>query len=175
MASTQKRKQTALSLVYVMLIVTITSALILVFFPVPIRERMQNHVQDDIVIKQHQQNRWAQIPGKLGYKFKKALQIMLPGSEQKLEFDVERTFQNLTYEPTESIVDYLTNFEYKNDKLELTGSKNMSTFNFGGLSVWSQLNSQPDFLKAFRALYQVKNQLTSTNIYDRYFAYNLFR
>jgi len=66
---------------------------------------------------------------------------MLPGSEQKLEFDVERTFQNLTYEPTESIVDYLTNFEYKNDKLELTGSKNMSTFNFGGLSVWSQLNS----------------------------------
>lgn len=51
MASTQKRKQTALSLVYVMLIVTITSALILVFFPVPIRERMQNHVQDDIVIK----------------------------------------------------------------------------------------------------------------------------
>lgn len=54
-------------------------------------------------------------------------------------------------------------------------SKSMSVYNLGGLSVWNQLNSQPDFLKAFHALYQVKNQLANTNIYDRYFAYNLFR
>jgi len=47
--------------------------------------------------------------------------------------------------------------------------------NLGALSVWTQLTTEPDFAKAFRALSQLKNLLGSTKLYDRYFSYNLYR
>ena len=48
-----KKKEVALSCVYISLIATITFALVLIFFPVPMKARMNNKLDEDILIKQH--------------------------------------------------------------------------------------------------------------------------
>ena len=72
------------------------------------------------MIKQHQQDRWAKIPGSLGYIFKRGLQLNVYDADdlskgpikKNYQFDLERKLDNLTYMPTQSVVDYQEKFNY---------------------------------------------------------------
>mmetsp|Transcript_15641 Transcript_15641/g.23979 ORF Transcript_15641/g.23979 Transcript_15641/m.23979 type:complete len:220 (+) Transcript_15641:446-1105(+) len=46
--------------------------------------------------------------------------------------------------------------------------------NFGALSLWQQVKNRPDFVNSFKALAQVITLMGQVNIYERYFAFNIF-
>jgi len=53
--------------------VTVAFGILFIFSPVPILNDLQNKVQDQVLIKQQQSDRWGLIPGKFGYQFTKTL------------------------------------------------------------------------------------------------------
>jgi len=46
--------------------------------------------------------------------------------------------------------------------------------NFGGLSTWHQLQTRPYFLKAFKAINEMKSLFIKSDPYYRYFTHNIF-
>lgn len=76
----------------------------------------------NLVFNRQQSDRWGQVPGKFGYQYKRTVKVSDPlpsddlkslcGAQQQsssgwtYDFDVERQFFNLTYQPTESVVNY---------------------------------------------------------------------
>jgi len=115
----------------------------------------------------HEQDRWATMPGSLGYAATRKLDFSLPTppSEGKDEtadppakktysvgLKTKRIFEGVNYRPTESVVGLSERYDY-----EVTeGAEDMKTSvtvrNSGALSVWYQLNHRPDFLGGFKAL-----------------------
>jgi hypothetical protein len=87
-------------------------------------------------------------------------------------FNVERNLFNLTYQATEQVINYQE--QYKYDSQSSDQNANISTLNYGGLSIWHQLMNRPDFVKAYMALNQVKTIMDNTDVYGRYFAFNAF-
>lgn len=53
-------------------------------------------------------------------------------------------------------------------------NEQISTFNMGALSVWHQLENKPDFVKAFKAISQLKKLYLKSDPYGRYFAHNIY-
>jgi hypothetical protein len=94
---------------------------------------------------------------------------------QHYEFNVKRSFENIEYKPTQSVVNYNEKYEFEflpgtDQDLNTT----VKTFNYGGLSVWHQMNNRPDFVNAFKALNQLRLLIDGIEMYGRYFSYNIF-
>jgi len=52
--------------------------------------------------------------------------------------------------------------------------ENVTVYNHGALSTWHQLNHRPDFVKAFKAVTELKNRLRKADMFGRYFALNAY-
>ena len=53
------------------LVLSITFLMLLMLFPVPLHDRMKKEVLSKIIIKQQEFNKWAEMPGNLGYEIKR--------------------------------------------------------------------------------------------------------
>ena len=52
--------------------------------------------------------------------------------------------------------------------------KNVTHLNYGALSAWYQIRSAPDFVKAFKAISQVKQIVKESDPFGRYWAMNIY-
>jgi hypothetical protein len=50
----------------------------------------------------------------------------------------------------------------------------ITVYNHGALSTWHQLNHRPDFVKAFKAITELKKRFRKSDIFGRYFALNAY-
>ena len=65
--TTSSRKDGARSLLMMCLFLTIMFSMLLIWFPIPLRDRIKGQIYSKIVIKQQEFSRWAEMPGQLGY------------------------------------------------------------------------------------------------------------
>ena len=65
---------------------------------------------------------------------------------------------NLDYAHIRSVVDYNERYTFDpRDADQLL--ENITVYNHGALSTWHQLNHRPDFVKAFKAVTELKKRL----------------
>jgi len=64
------------------LIMTILFSLLLIYYPVPIQDKMNARIDSTVTIKQNEQDRWAEIPGSLGYNLIRKLHVFLYANGQ---------------------------------------------------------------------------------------------
>jgi len=96
------------------------------------------------------------------------------GENKTFHFEVQRDMTNLDYAHIRSVVDY--NERYAFDlKNEEDLNENVTVYNHGALSTWHQLNHRPDFVKAFKAVTELKKRLRQSDIFGRYLALNAFK
>lgn len=50
----------------------------------------------------------------------------------------------------------------------------VTVYNHGALSAWHQLNHRPDFVKAFKAVTELKKRLRKADMFGRYLALNAY-
>ena len=77
MSNISKRKQAVKSSIAFASILTILFALLLIYFSVPLRDRMNNQIDAAVTVKQNEEDRWAEVPGSLGYNFMRRLELYL--------------------------------------------------------------------------------------------------
>ena len=98
--STSSRKDCVRSLLAMTLILTVTFAMLLIWYPTPVKYTLTNKTNADILIKQHESSRWGEVPGELGYSFSRMLTVK---NYQQMEpftmlFNISRQFTNIGYE-----------------------------------------------------------------------------
>ena len=135
------------------LILVVLWALLLIFLPLPIKDKMDAASLDAIVVEQGRRDRWAEVPGTLGYNYTRSLRgLTLPTLEDadglendggdppkggySLDLRVNYTFENVEYNPVQSVVEYSDRYDY-----HLIGdgpalNETVSAPNYGALSVW---------------------------------------
>ena len=113
--STSARKDCVRSLIAMTLILTVCFAMLLIWYSIPVKFKMTNKINQDILIKQHESSRWGEIPGDLGYSFSRTLNVK---SFQQMEpfqmiFNITRKFTNIGYEHIQSVVNYNEEYTYQ--------------------------------------------------------------
>jgi len=53
-------------------------------------------------------------------------------------------------------------------------NEQVKVYNHGALSTWHQLNHRPDFVKAFKAITELKSRFRKSDLFGRYLALNAF-
>lgn len=93
--------------------------------------------------------------------------------EGPYELSVGRTFDDASWMPTKSCIDYWMNYTYtgmdqnQGDTIQLMP-------NLEGLSIWYQKTHKPLWWKAWQALAQVSDLMFTSNMLSRYYAYNAY-
>lgn len=163
-------------------VLSFTSALaltcLLIWFRLPVRDMVQNEINTKILIKQHQHKRWAHMPGDLGYMWTRSLHLFQGDAnmdkEYRINYHMERDFEDIEYVHIQSVVDYTEKYSFMIEGDSSMMTDKINTFNLGALSTWYQLEHRPDFLKAFKALTQLKKLYLRCDPYGRYFAHNIW-
>ena len=172
-----KRKECARTSLAVTMILSIFFALLLIYFPIPIKNSMESRVDNVAIIKQNEEDRWGKIPGTLGYTYMRNLQLYLYGAMNptvtNYDFTLDRKFEGNEYQHTESIINYNENTTFQGQDLTKLNDTKIYTFNHAGLNVWEQLKNRPTFLNAFKAFNEFKNLYKKSDPYGRYFAHNI--
>lgn len=158
-------------------ILTLLSALLLVYFPLPLKHARDNQVGTDVTVKQDQYDRWGIVPGDLGYKYTRKIKysasasLDLADEPREVDLEMSRQFTNVDYVHTESILDYTQEYQYSGlDSTQM--NKTMTSINFGAISAWHQINNRPEFLNGYRALVAMKKLYQQSDSYHRLFATN---
>ena len=97
-----------------------------------------------------------------------------PGENKTFHFEVSRDLTDLDYAHIRSVVDYTERYKFIS-KNESHLNELVTVYNHGALSTWHQLNHRPDFVKAFKAITELKNRLRKSDIFGRYLALNAFK
>lgn len=168
--ATSSRKDCARSLLMMSLFLTVMFSMLLIWFPIPLHDRIKGEIKSKIVIKQQEFARWAQMPGQLGYSYTKnitlfshidnktksfELQDIAPGENKTFHFQVQRDMTDLDYAHIRSVVDYKERYSFSL-KNQSHLNEEVKVYNHGALSTWHQLNHRPDFVKAFKAVTELK-------------------
>jgi len=128
------------------------------------------------------------MPGQLGYTTTRNITLFShidnktaseklsdiePGANKTFHFEVQREMTDLDYAHIRSVVDYKERFAF-GLKNESHLDEEVTVYNHGALSTWHQLNHRPDFVKAFKAITELKNRLRKSDMFGRYLALNAY-
>ena len=134
---------------------------------------------------------WGEIPGNLSYTYTKNLTIYSLNSTDsgspilnlttagKFNYSMQRQFNGVTWNQTQSSVGYSEQYFYLFNQEELSEeayglNQNISTINMAAQSIWYQMNSMPFSWKAWQAISQISYLMFDQDLITRYYAYNAF-
>lgn len=147
-----------------------------------------NQIDNKVLIKENEIQRWGTIPGSLGYTWERTYTPYTVNSlnnqngngaaldmhkEDPVTSQVTRDFKDALWAPTVSVVEYYEDYGTEEDISEAVEG-DYTTLNMGALSIIHQMNSKPDFWLAWKALSQVNTIMFTSDLVNRYYAWNAY-
>ena len=106
------------------------------------------------------------MPGTLGYKTSRNITLFshedsvglgFESGNKTFQFNIDRNLTNLDYAHIRSVVDYNERHDFHPANISELNDI-VTVYNHGALSTWHQLNHRPDFVKAFKAITELKKR-----------------